>query len=91
MSRFIRLWQSMMMSSLPTRYWNSMPPSRAMLETRGNATLKILGLDIFRAAIIAPDLIGIPAEDRLFDILADDAIFLSPAAMEWLKVKQGDP
>ena len=61
------------------------------LETRGNATLKILGLDIFRAADIAPDLIGIPAEDRLFDILADDAIFLSPAAMEWLKVKRGDP
>ena len=38
-----------------------------------------------------PDLIGIPAEDRLFDILADDAIFLSPAAMEWLRVKRGDP
>lgn len=44
-------------------------------EKRKNATLKILGLDIFRAADIAPDLIGIPAEDRLFDILADDAIF----------------
>ena len=39
---------------------------------------------------MAPDLIGIPAEDKLFDILADDAIFLSPAAMEWLGVKQGD-
>ncbi|MEO6824936.1 MAG: FtsX-like permease family protein [Nitrosospira sp.] len=61
------------------------------METRGNATLKILGLDIFRAVDIAPDLIGIPAEDRLFDILADDAIFLSPAALEWLKVKRGDP
>ncbi len=60
-------------------------------EIRRNATLKILGLDIFRAADIAPDLIGVPAEDRLFDILADDAIFLSPAAMEWLKVKRGDP
>ena len=58
---------------------------------RKNATLKILGLDIFRAASIAPDLIGMPAEDRLFDILADDAIFLSPAAMEWLRVKRGDP
>lgn len=58
---------------------------------RKNTTLKILGLDIFRAASIAPDLIGIPAEDRLFDILADDAIFLSSAAMEWLKVKRGDP
>jgi putative ABC transport system permease protein len=60
-------------------------------EERKEATLKILGLDIFRASIMAPDLIGIPAEDKLFDILADDAIFLSPAAMEWLEVKQGDP
>ncbi|SCX54243.1 FtsX-like permease family protein [Nitrosospira sp. Nsp1] len=59
-------------------------------ENKG-ATLKILGLDIFRASIMTPDLIGIPAEDKLFDILADDAIFLSPAAMEWLGVKLGDP
>ncbi|MBA4142964.1 MAG: FtsX-like permease family protein [Nitrosospira sp.] len=58
---------------------------------RKNSTLKILGLDIFRASDMAPDLIGIPAEDKLLDILADDAIFLSPAAMEWLGVKQGDP
>jgi putative ABC transport system permease protein len=57
---------------------------------RKNATLKILGLDIFRAAAISPDLIGITDEDRLFDMLEDDAIFLSPAAMEWLKVKRGD-
>ena len=46
-------------------------------EERKRAPLKILGLDIFRASIMAPDLIGIPAEDKLFDILADDAIFLS--------------
>ncbi len=58
---------------------------------RKNATLKILGLDVFRAASIAPDLIGMPAEDRQFDTLADDAIFLSPAAMEWLRVKRDDP
>ena len=58
---------------------------------RKNVTLRILGLDIFRAANIAPGLIGMPAEDRQFDTLADDAIFLSPAAMEWLKVKRGDP
>ncbi len=58
---------------------------------RRNATLKILGLDIFRAASITPGLIGMPAEDRQFDTLADDAIFLSPAAMEWLRVKRGDP
>lgn len=60
-------------------------------QERKDGTLKILGLDIFRASLMAPDLIGIPGEDKLFDILADDAIFLSPAAMEWLGVKQGDP
>lgn len=52
--------------------------------------LKILGIDVFRAAAIAPDFIGIPAEGKVFDTLADDAIFLSPAAMAWLRVRQGD-
>ena len=52
--------------------------------------LKVLGVDVFRAAAIAPDLIGMAAEDKPFDTLADDAIFLSPAAMEWLRVKPGD-
>ncbi|NMM28000.1 MAG: FtsX-like permease family protein [Glaciimonas sp.] len=54
------------------------------------SALKILGIDVFRAAEIAPDLIGIPTADKPFDTLADDAIFLSPAAMEWLKVRSGD-
>jgi putative ABC transport system permease protein len=53
-------------------------------------TLKILGIDAFRAGAIAPDLLGVPAQDRGNDTLMDDAIFLSPAAMEWLKVKAGD-
>ncbi|OWW19750.1 FtsX-like permease family protein [Noviherbaspirillum denitrificans] len=53
-------------------------------------SLKILGIDVFQAGFIAPDLVGVPAEDRAFDTLADDAIFLSPAAMEWLQAKQGD-
>jgi putative ABC transport system permease protein len=52
--------------------------------------LKILGIDVFRAARFSPDLIGVAAPDRPFDTLADDAIFLSPAALEWLHVKQGD-
>ncbi|HEY8606753.1 MAG TPA: FtsX-like permease family protein [Noviherbaspirillum sp.] len=52
--------------------------------------LKILGIDVFQAAAIAPDLVGMPAEDRPFDTLADDAVFLSPAAMEWLGLQQGD-
>ncbi|HYC43528.1 MAG TPA: FtsX-like permease family protein [Noviherbaspirillum sp.] len=53
-------------------------------------SLKVLGIDVFQAGVIVPDLIGVPADDRAFDTLADDAIFLSPAAMEWLKVRQGD-
>ncbi|MBC7415958.1 MAG: ABC transporter permease [Herminiimonas sp.] len=52
--------------------------------------LKVLGIDVFRAGRIAPDLIGIAADDKPFDTLADDAIFLSPAALEWLHVKQGE-
>jgi putative ABC transport system permease protein len=51
--------------------------------------LKIIGIDVLRASAIAPDLTAIPAADRPFDTLADDAIFLSTAAMEWLQVKPG--
>ncbi len=58
-------------------------------DTR-NGMLKILGIDVFRAMAMTPDIVGVPAEDRNFDTLAIDAIFLSPAAMEWLKVAQGD-
>ncbi len=52
--------------------------------------LHILALDVFRAGFISPDLIGAPAEGRTFDTLADDAIFLSPAALRWLKLGEGD-
>jgi putative ABC transport system permease protein len=52
--------------------------------------LKILGIDVMRAARIAPDLIGVPDSKRPFDSLADDAIFLSSAAQEWLQVRPGD-
>jgi putative ABC transport system permease protein len=51
--------------------------------------LKIIGIDVLRASAIAPDLTAIPAVERPFDTLADDAIFLSTAAMEWLQVKPG--
>jgi putative ABC transport system permease protein len=52
--------------------------------------LKIVGLDPFRAGFIAPDLMGVPAEGRSADVLADDAIFLSPAAQSWLAKQRGD-
>ncbi len=56
---------------------------------KDGAALHILALDVFRAGFISPDLIGAPAEGQPFDTLADDAIFLSPAALRWLAVAEG--
>ena len=52
--------------------------------------LKILGIDGFRSAAIAPDLLGLPEEGKPFDSLMADTVFLSPAALEWLNLKTGD-
>ncbi|HWW04427.1 ABC transporter permease [Collimonas sp.] len=54
-----------------------------------SSALKVLGVDTFRAARITPDLIGVADPGRPFDTLADDAIFLSPAAQQWLQVRPG--
>jgi putative ABC transport system permease protein len=54
------------------------------------AALTVLGVDVFRAHQVTPDLVGIPADGKPLDMLADDTIFISPAAMEWLQVKTGD-
>ncbi|MDT8363667.1 MAG: FtsX-like permease family protein [Nitrosomonas sp.] len=59
-------------------------------ETLRSPELKIIGLDVFRAAAITPDLLGLAEDGRQFDTLAEDALFLSPAAMEWLAIQQGD-
>lgn len=55
------------------------------------ATLTLLGLDVFRAAGIQPDLVGQRAagEDRLA-VLGPGAVFLSPAALAWLGLVPGD-
>lgn len=53
------------------------------------SALKILGIDVFAAAEISPGAIGLPAEDKPLDALAEDAIFLSPAALEWLRTEPG--
>ena len=55
-----------------------------------SATLPVLGIDVFKASRIAPDLIGVPSPDRPFDTLAADTVFLSAAAQQWLNVKIGD-
>jgi putative ABC transport system permease protein len=51
--------------------------------------LKIVGLDAFRAGFVEPGLIGRPESGRQSDVLADDAVFLSPAAQAWLGVRPG--
>ncbi|MFP3600269.1 FtsX-like permease family protein [Paraburkholderia sp. SIMBA_053] len=55
-----------------------------------NAALPVLGIDVFKASRIAPDLTGVPSSGQPFDTLASDAVFLSTAAQEWLHVKTGD-
>jgi putative ABC transport system permease protein len=52
-------------------------------------TLRLLGLDVFRAAYVQPGLIGNAPAD-LLDLLRSDALFLSPAAADSLGVKTGD-
>ncbi|SAL44896.1 outer membrane-specific lipoprotein transporter subunit LolC [Caballeronia peredens] len=54
-----------------------------------NAPLKVLGIDVFRAKRIAPDLTGAPSPQVPLDVLANDAIFLSPAAQTWLGTRDG--
>jgi putative ABC transport system permease protein len=54
-------------------------------------SLRIVGIDPLRAGYIAPDLLGVPAEGRGADVLADDTVFLSPAAQAWLKLHAGAP
>ena len=52
--------------------------------------LRIVGIDALRAGFISPDLTGVPQEGRMTDVLADDALFLSPAAQSWLGKRSGD-
>jgi putative ABC transport system permease protein len=51
--------------------------------------LKIVGLDPLRAGAISPDLLGVPDPAHPSDVLADDTIFLSPAAEAWLGKRRG--
>ncbi len=54
------------------------------------ASLKILGLDVFRAAAVQPNLVGRAQSGNRLDGFAEDALFLSPAAEAWLKLWPGD-
>jgi putative ABC transport system permease protein len=55
-----------------------------------NDTLKVLGLDPFQAAALQPALIG-DIGDGVFQFFDPDAIYLSSAAAQALKLKRGDP
>ncbi|HEY0803298.1 MAG TPA: FtsX-like permease family protein [Steroidobacteraceae bacterium] len=54
-----------------------------------NETLKVLGLDPFRAAVLQPAIIGDIGEG-VFQLFDADAIYLSSAAAQQLKLKKGD-
>ena len=51
--------------------------------------LKVLGLDVFRAARVQPFIAGAEGGDRL-DFLRPDRIFLSAAAAEWLNLSRDE-
>ena len=51
--------------------------------------LRVLGVDAFRAAQVQAGLIGNAPADML-ELLRPDALFLSPAAADWLGLKAGD-
>jgi putative ABC transport system permease protein len=61
-------------------------------------TLKLVGIDVFRAALIQPELAaveGLGAEgsqgrDARLDFLRPDRVFLSRAAAQWLDARTGD-
>src|SRR5262245_2574727 len=52
-------------------------------------TLRIVGIDAFRASIVEPALVP-PLGDRL-DALRSDTIFLTPAASRWLGASEDAP
>ncbi len=55
----------------------------------GSERLRVLGVDVFRAALVQPQLAATTVDDSL-DALRADTIFLSPSAANLLGVKEGD-
>ena len=53
--------------------------------------MRVVGVDIFRAALLSPALLGEPeAKDAGPFALLGDGLYLSPAAIERFKVRPGD-
>lgn len=62
-----------------------------LVDAGATEPLKILGLDVFRAAAVQPNLVGrLPEGADPLGQFAPDALFLSPAAQAWLGLKPGD-
>ncbi|MBV8629074.1 MAG: ABC transporter permease, partial [Paraburkholderia sp.] len=64
-------------------------------------SLKLLGVDVFRAGYVTPNLVGRieqaartngtgGTKGTTLDLLDPDTVFLSPAALTWLALKPGD-
>ena len=57
---------------------------------RNTAQIRVLGIDIFQAARVSPSLVPLVSEDQDQGLFADDAIFLSAAALQKLQLSVGD-
>jgi putative ABC transport system permease protein len=54
-----------------------------------SGSLKVIGVDPFRAGGVTPGLLGASSSGALTDSLDDDAIFLAPGAASWLQRQAG--
>lgn len=57
---------------------------------RNTAQIRVLGIDIFQAARVSPSLLPVVSEDQDQGLFSDDAIFLSAAALQKLRLSVGD-
>jgi putative ABC transport system permease protein len=61
------------------------------LSASGFATLRVVGIDVFRIAPLAPAMVGEPGPGvERQRALIDDGLFLSPAALERFRLQPGD-
>lgn len=68
--------------------------ARFALADRPTTSLRVIGIDVFRAAQVTPKLVPAPAEGEeegaRSSLFADDAIFLSNAALASLALAEGE-
>ncbi len=68
--------------------------ARFALADRPTTSLRVIGIDLFRAAQVTPNLVPVPAgnerEGARSSLFDDDAIFLSNAALASLELAEGE-